>query len=74
MRSLAPARRTVANSGLEDSHEFLVTDLRESEFDVLLKDNRRDAFFEEVVLSEFEGEVRTHPMWALAVLETKVGR
>jgi hypothetical protein len=41
---IAPARRTLANSGLEGSHEFLVTDLRESEFDVLLMQPARRVF------------------------------
>jgi hypothetical protein len=69
---IEPARRTLANSGLEGSHEFKVVDLRESEFDVLLTDNRRDEYFAEVVLREFDGAARTDPMAALALLETTV--
>lgn len=69
---IAPFRRTVANSGLEGSNEFLVKDLRESEFDLLLADNVRDDYFAALVLAELEGAVLTHPMLALASLETKV--
>ena len=33
---------------------------------------RRDEYFAEVVLREFDGAARTDPMAALALLETKV--
>ncbi|MBW3571216.1 MAG: hypothetical protein KY467_08920 [Gemmatimonadetes bacterium] len=70
---ISRSRRIVANSGLEGSREFLVSDLRESEFDLLLADNDRDDYFADLVLCEREGEVLMHPMLALALLETKVG-
>lgn len=66
------SRRVVANSGLQGSHEFLVTDLREHEFDLLFTDNARDDYFRQVVLKELEGGVRMHPMSALTLLEAKV--
>lgn len=66
------ARRSVANSGLLGSREVLVKDLRESEFDLLFLDNDRDEYFPQMVAGELEGSIRTHPMTALAFLETQV--
>jgi hypothetical protein len=65
-------RRTLANSALEGSHEVLVKDLRESEFDLLFADNARDDYFTDLVLSELDGVIRMHPMSVLARLEDKV--
>jgi hypothetical protein len=66
------SRRVLANSGLSGSREVLVTDLRESEFDLLFADNVRDEYFTRIVLGELEGGVRMHPMAVLSLLETKV--
>ncbi|HYR07564.1 MAG TPA: hypothetical protein VEQ60_07340 [Longimicrobium sp.] len=66
------ARQIVANSGLRGSREVLVSDLRESEFDLLFVDNERDEYFRQVVIGELEGSIRMHPMTALVFLETKV--
>jgi hypothetical protein len=62
----------VANSGLEGSHEFLVKDLREPEFDLLFADNVRDDYFGVLVSGELYSTIRMHPMSALSFLETKV--
>jgi hypothetical protein len=70
--SIPPSRRVVAKSALEGSREFLVTDLRENEFDLLFTDNARDEYFARIVLGELEGGVRMHPMAVLTLLETKV--
>ncbi|WP_420128787.1 hypothetical protein [Longimicrobium sp.] len=72
INAIPPARRTLQNSGLEGSHEVLVKDLRESEFELLFTDNQRDDYFPSLVLGELEGTVRMHPMTTLAMLETKV--
>lgn len=69
---IAQGRRTLANSALEGSREVLVTDLRESEFDLLFTDNVRDDYFADLVLSELQGVIRMHPMSVLARLESKV--
>jgi len=66
---IAPARRVLAGSGLEGSHEVLVADLRESEFELLFLDNVRDAYFPQIVLAELEGTIRLHPITALGILE-----
>ena len=70
--AISLARRTLQNSGLEGSHEVLVKDLRESEFELLFTDNQRDDYFPNLVLGELEGTVRMHPMTTLAILEAKV--
>ncbi len=69
---IALSRRVVANSGLKGSHEVLVKDLREPEFDLLFLDNDRDNYFSEMVLGELHGTVRLHPMTALGFLEMRV--
>ena len=46
---IAPKRRVVANSGLVGSSEFLVPDLKETEFDILFLDFTGDADFTKVV-------------------------
>lgn len=66
------SRRIVANSGLWGSREVLVTDLRESEFELLFLDNERDEYFTRVVLGELKGSIRMHPFTALEILEARV--
>jgi hypothetical protein len=72
MDEIAPSRRAVENSGLEGSHEFLVPDLRESEFDLLLTDNRRDRYFPEVVPGKHDEVPAASALPVLALLETMV--
>lgn len=69
--AIPAARRVIAGSGLKGSHEVLIKDLRESEFDLLFADNVRDDYFTQMVLGELEGAIRMHPMAALAQLETR---
>jgi hypothetical protein len=69
---IAPSRWVRAGSARKGSHEVLVKDLREPEFDLLFVDNARDDYFPQIVLGELEGTIRMHPMTALSLLETRV--
>lgn len=69
--SVAAARRTRPDPVPAQSREALVTDLRESEFDLLFADNGEDTLFRQLVLAEREGSHRTDPLEALALLESR---
>jgi len=72
MDRIPPARREVAGSGEEGSNEFLVRDLDETEFDLLLADNREDADFVRFVLDAQAKPTRSSTDALLATLEARV--
>ncbi|MBV9109230.1 MAG: hypothetical protein JO306_07480 [Gemmatimonadetes bacterium] len=61
MNAIVSGRQEVAGSGLTGSREVLVTDLRETEFDLLFADNLTDADFGRLILDEREGVRRNSP-------------
>jgi hypothetical protein len=65
-------RQTIAGSGLAGSRECLVRDLQESEFELCLADNRRDAQVQRLLLDGRPGAPRTSPVEALRILEASV--
>lgn len=65
------SRRLVRNSALEGSDEVLVTDLQESEFDVLFADNAADDLFVSVVLQEMMDAAGKDPLDVLTLLEER---
>ncbi|HEX8211501.1 MAG TPA: hypothetical protein VF584_15120 [Longimicrobium sp.] len=65
---IPPARRHVAGSGLVGSHEYLVADLAESEFDILLADYRGDPDLRTLVVDEVAGISTTSQHDALVLL------
>jgi hypothetical protein len=69
--SIPPARRVVAGSGLRGSHECLVPDLEEHEFDLLFLDYNLDPDFTTLVGDEAQGFSHTSPTDALAILESR---
>ena len=72
MERIPPSRRLVAGSGEEGSNEFLVCDLGETEFDLLLADNHADADFVRFVLDARSRPTRSSVDAMLTTLERRV--
>jgi hypothetical protein len=66
------SRRVASGSAMVGSHEFLVRDLMEPEFDLLFADNVDDPDFRRLVLDETYGVARTSPAEALLMLERRL--
>lgn len=60
------------NSGLVGSQEMLVTDLQETEFDLLFTDNTDDELFVALVLEEVAEREPRDPLQVLAMLEERI--
>jgi hypothetical protein len=68
-----PARRSLQGSALfARSHEYLVRDLSEAEFELLFLDNGADPDFQRLVLDEIAGVTVTAPSDALTALEGRL--
>jgi hypothetical protein len=74
LEQIPPARRIVAGSGEDGSNEFLVRDLGEAEFELLLADNREDADFVRFVLDAHARPTRSSIDAVLTTLEGRVIR
>jgi hypothetical protein len=72
LERIPPARRVVAGSGEDGSHECLVHDLGETEFDLLLADNWEDADFVQFVLDANPRPTRSSMDAVLTTLEERV--
>lgn len=69
--AIAEDRRLRRNSALRGSRELLITDLTESEFDLLFADDRDNPDFRALVLDAVEGVGVTPPALALTILERR---
>jgi hypothetical protein len=69
--TIPPSRKRVAGSGLVGSHECLVPDLEEHEFDLLFLDYSLDRDFKTLVTDEAQGISTTSSVDALTILESR---
>lgn len=69
---IAVSRQLRENSALAGSQEMLVTDLQETEFDLLFTDNTDDELFVALVLEEVAERGRRGPLQVLAMLEERI--
>jgi hypothetical protein len=72
LERIPPSRRIVAGSGEDGSNEFLARDLCETEFELLLADNRGDADFVRFVLDADAHPTRSSVDAVLTTLEGRV--